>query len=398
MEDSKCLSFDFDVESVDNPCRFYDEGSHTHVHEMDGTFWLGAAGLTDAAPSIVDDWESFAIVDIDGVNSVPSDGKINSFKWYGSNPNGVSFYVYRFVSDNIYEVIGTMVSTSTIVGEENFIEVDPPIDVKKGDILGWTWDGAPAFGFDDSTIGQIRYKNGNTGGPTNPGETWEFDQGPVGRRYHMSTSFIPNDAFVPSEPRNYCAAAICQGHCGPVMDAGTTAFAWGVWEGFYTLNWRPSAIMPVGNDCPSGISAVQCWTDPLTSIIWAYGVGGEDCHSTCSLAGVTSADYKCDVNTPITGGFDEVSEIMSHFTNPYNTNDADEFTCDPGGCWNGESSNQIRIHEYNSDCYVPTNDQEYSCTARFGNSNCYGQRFNQVCPCAVGCSWAAGPDCEESQE
>ena len=101
----------------------------------------------------------------------------------------------------------------------------------------------------------------------------------------------------------------------------------------------------------------------------------------------------CDEGAPITGGFEEVSRIMANFENEFNTNDVGAFTCTTGGCWNGDSNKQIMIHEYNSNCYVPTNNQKYICDARFGNANCYGQRFNQVCPCKAGCSWAAGPSC-----
>ena len=178
------------------------------------------------------------------------------------------------------------------------------------------------------------------------------------------------------------------------MHGGTKTFSWGVYNNHYTLNWRPSARLPSGgSECPSGIGAVQCWTDPDTGVLWAYGVGGEDCHSTCSLAGATPADLMCDEDSPITGGFDEVSRIMSNFENTYNTNDAGEFTCTTGACGSGVSSTQIRIHEYNSNCYVPSNSDKYSCDTKFGNANCFGQRFNQVCPCKAGCSWAAGPSC-----
>jgi hypothetical protein len=65
----------------------------------------------------------------------------------------------------------------------------------------------------------------------------------------------------------------------------------------------------------------------------------------------------------------------------------------------GETWRQISIHENNSDCYVPTDSltggalNKYICDARFGNANCFNQRFNQVCPCVPGCSSAAGTSC-----
>mmetsp|Transcript_15749 Transcript_15749/g.23861 ORF Transcript_15749/g.23861 Transcript_15749/m.23861 type:complete len:203 (+) Transcript_15749:1318-1926(+) len=182
------------------------------------------------------------------------------------------------------------------------------------------------------------------------------------------------------------------------MGGSTTTFSWGVYQNFYTLNWRPHARIPADGDgdntCPSGIEAVKCWRDTDSDILWAYGVGGEDCHSTCSLAGATPSAYQCDETTPIDGGLAQVSDIMSNFgPNTYNANDPGEFTCNLGRCWSGTSSRQIAIYEYRSDCYVPTNTDVYVCGSKFGNANCYGERFNQVCPCVPGCSWAAGGVC-----
>ena len=330
MEDTtfNCLSYDYDPTT--DSCRFFDEASITYVKLVDDKLWLGSPDETGTKPSKVDGWESFSMIETDGANEVLIDVRITSFKWFGSNATPVRFFVYRsaFV-DDVYEVVGQARASMTNVGVENIINLDSAIKVKKGDVIGWTWEGLPAFGFDYSNGGEIRYKNEeNSGGPTNVGDTWEFDKGPEGRDYHVAASFVPDGNYSTSgSPRNYCAAALCQGHCGPVMHGGTTNFAWGEFENHYTLNWRPSATLPAGNECPSGISNVKCWTDPESGILWAYGVGGEDCHSTCSLAGANPSDLMCDVDSPITGGFDEVSKIMSKFENPYNANDTGEFTC-----------------------------------------------------------------------
>jgi hypothetical protein len=407
FDDLTCLSYDFDDDT--DTCRFFDEASITHVQIIDGTstgtgtlgLWLGSPGKTGTEPSIVDAWESFSMIETDGSNKVPTDGQITSFKWFGSNPSPVRFFMYRPSVDDyrydwtIFEVIGQARAATTTVGVENIVTVNPAIQVQKGDVIGWTWEGSPAFGFDQSSAGQTLYKNEeHSGGPTDVGDEWEFDGGPEGRDYHVAASFLPDEPYETSgTARNYCAAALCQGHCGPVMHGGTTKFSWGEFENHYTLNWRPSARLPSGgNECPSGIEAVKCWTDQETGILWAYGVGGEDCHSTCSLAGAAPSDLMCDVNSPITGGFEQVSQIMTNFDNPYNDNDVEEFSCTTGTCWGGETWRQIAIHEYSSDCYVPTSEQ-YTCDAKFGNANCLGQRFNQVCPCISGCSWAAGPSC-----
>lgn len=397
MNNPQCLSYGFDENFDPNPCHFYDQSSLTHARRDPNdmtAFLLG--GETTEPPQSFDTFESFSIVDIDGSRTVPSDGRIVGFKWYGDNSNAVDFHVFRLVSSSIYEVVGTIHAPSTIRNQENSIS-GSEILVKKGDVLGFTFIGAPAFGFTDrSRFGQVRYTDENSGGPSSIGEMWDFNRGPLAREYHFSAMFQLTVSVIESTPRNYCAAGLCEGHCGPVMSNTTTIFAWGEYENHYTLNWRPNARLPFGgNVCPSGIQAVRCWTDNSTGILWAYGVGGEDCHSTCSLAGATSSDFKCDENSPIVGGFDEVSKIMANFENPYNENDLDEFTCTTGSCWSGESNKQIMIHEFNSNCYFPTNDQQYTCTTAFGNANCFGQRFNQVCPCVPGCSSAAGPSCEE---
>lgn len=394
LDDEACLSFDFrpeDAAGESSSCGFYDELSLTKAQVIDGTVWLGRKELTDAKPQAMDTWEN-VMVDVDGANSF-LDGKITGFKWFGSNTNGVHLQVFRRVSADVYELVATVFAASTVVDAENSLSVDPPIPVQRGDFLGFLWDGAPAFGFSEGDGSVVfKYKR-NDGGPTEVGQRATLES-PLSRRYHVAASFVPDGVIVPGPSRNYCAAKLCQGHCGPVMSAGTTAMAWGVYDNKYTLNWRPGATMPVGGSCPSDIEAVRCWTDPATGTLWAYGVGGEDCHSTCSLAGADPSDLKCDVASPITGGFEEVSNIMSNFENPYNPVDAEGFACTTGRCGN-TSNSHIKIHEYNSNCYAPVDTAAYSCSSWRGNANCQGQRFNQLCPCTEGCTVTGDPECKE---
>ena len=398
MDDLDCLSFGFNASASTNPCSFYNDASATYMYPYaneDDAYWLGDPDI-DNGPSTTESWRNFTMINVDGSNSVPSTGTLSEFKWFGKSSDPIDFHVFRLVSNNEYEVIGTINAPATNVGQVNFLAVNPPISVKKGDVLGFTYIGNAAIGFDDSLDGQYLYSDENSGGPSNVGDMWTFTGGPTPRRYYFSARFNPDTKVESHTAEKYCAAGLCRYHCGPVMSRTTTTYSWGVYENFYTLNWRPNPTMPMGGDtCPSGINVVRCWEDTSSNILWAYGVGGEDCNSICSLAGASSLDYKCNENVPITGGLDEVSSLMSNFENPYNENDADEFTCTKGGCWNGGSSNQVMIHEYNSNCYVPLNDDKYVCTARFGNANCFGQRFNQLCPCTPGCSYAAGPTCEE---
>ena len=394
MNHDTCLSFDFknDADEGDQ-CRFYNEASLTHAYASEGKFMIGNPEMTTVKPLDIDTWSDFNMVEIDGSQTMPGSGIITSFSWYGSNTNGVTFLILRLESDNTYQVIGKVTAPSSTLDVENTITVSPPIAVQKGDVMGWTWEGKPAFGFDYSIAGITLYHRGDgSDGPDNVGDSWTFDKGPLSRRYHMSAAFVPGWTYEMEAPRLYCAAALCRGHCGPVMTGSTKTFAWGVYEGLYTLNWRPETRIPYGGDtCPSGIEAVKCWEDEENDVLWVYGVGGDTCHATCSLAGVTPDNLKCDASTTV-DGFDGVSQIMSHFENPYNDADTDEFTCSTGRCWGGENWRQILIHEYNSNCYTSTNT-EYTCDHMFKSINCFGERFNQLCPCVRGCSEAAGSSC-----
>ena len=208
MNDASCLSFDFDGTSKE--CRFYDEASLTHAHTEGGTYWLGAPTFTNSAPAVVDTWKSFSMIETDGSNSFPVDGQISGIRYYGSNSNGVDFFVYRFVSENVYEVVGKLSAASTTVGAENTVTASPAISVQKGDVVGWTWKGAPAFGFTENKEGQVKFRNKqNSGGPANVGDQWTFDKGPYGRHYHMALSYTPNQSLTVTESPNYCAAALC---------------------------------------------------------------------------------------------------------------------------------------------------------------------------------------------
>merc|ERR1719188_158187 len=167
----------------------------------DATFWLGEPTITDKAPSEVDGWVSFSRLDPNAV--APLDGKITMFKYFGSNSNGVDIFMYRLVPGKIneYKVVDMVSVSSTTVGEENVVEANPPINVKKGDMLGYTWDGLAAFGFDGDHRGKIRFRNANnSGGPKSVGETWKFDGHPLGRRYHIAAFFIPSNGLMFSEP------------------------------------------------------------------------------------------------------------------------------------------------------------------------------------------------------
>jgi len=202
-----------------------------------------------------------------------------------------------------------------------------------------------------------------------------------------------------SSPWEYCRADRCGGHCGALLNPEVTTFSWGVWNDWYTLNWNPNPRLPSGGtECPSGINTVRCWDDTAESgLIWAYGAGGDNCHVMCSLVGASPSDFMCDVDSPITNGFDEVASIMTHFDNPYNENDPDEFTCEPGICFGGVVEHGILIQEeQNSNCYVPKDSHtQYACDNKLGiKPNCWGKRFNQVCPCIPGCGPGAGPSCE----
>lgn len=206
MDDLSCLSFSHDAGA--DLCEFYGEEGHTIV----SSGFIGDLDKTSTAPQSVDGWFDFSVIDLTETNKVPTDGTINEFTWYGSNPSPVRFFYYRHVSDNTYEVVGTARASQTTVGVQNTLTVSPPINVQAGDVMGFTWEGAAAFGFTNSKGGSVRYSNEGSGGPTSVGEQFTIPNGKLARVYHVAAAFVPASPLQTSTSVKYCAAAHCDGH------------------------------------------------------------------------------------------------------------------------------------------------------------------------------------------
>lgn len=171
----------------------------------------------------------------------------------------------------------------------------------------------------------------------------------------------------------------CKGHCSAVMESGDgLLMSWGEYDGWYSINYHCHPVVPtLGDQCPSGIDVVRCHHDSSSGILWVTGLGGpwaQTCNEVCGLAGATQTSYHCDSSVRISS-YSEVSELLHEFGG---------FECQPGNCFDGKSPAEFNGAVYSlasNRCYFPDGSKEYSCDAKCGNANCFGDRFSQMCPC-----------------
>jgi len=388
--DAECLSYAYLSQDGQLSCRFYAEGSPpaTPLYDAQGLAWVGPQSqIDDSSADSVDQfdvWTSYTTINTWGEDAFPADGWVHGFKWLGgaSNDAGVSFHVFRRQGEGgTFDVVGTVTAAATTLNASN--SIDAHIQVQAGDVFGWSYSGAAAFGFQPKGRREILY--GNEGEPTSTEAGASFTPvGSAGRHYSVAAAFSPNEqpqAQTPTEhtfEHTYCRAGICNGHCGPLLREGSPSFAWGVDEstGWYTFGWRPNVEIPTyGGECPSGIEVVRCYNESATGTTWVYGNGGRaTCHDTCSLAGYNYNSLKCNDEKPIEN-WSRLSDIMSGFG----------FPCHVGMCGSGYSwkESQVRIDEETQACYISRNNASYTCSARIrGNNACIHQA--NLCPCMEG--------------
>jgi hypothetical protein len=153
---------------------------------------VGARGFTTNAPNTVDGWQGFSEIDSFLGDSFPSAGQVTGFKWYGSNPTDVRMGVWRPQSGNTHTLLGQVTCSTTNVGGENTCSAD--IAVQAGDVLGWTFIGQAAFGFDYVNLPNwitVRWCGSNGCGGRDVGQTMDFP-GTGARRYHVAAIFTPS--------------------------------------------------------------------------------------------------------------------------------------------------------------------------------------------------------------
>jgi hypothetical protein len=153
---------------------------------------VGARGFTTNAPNIVDGWQGFSEIDSFLGDSFPSAGQVTGFKWYGSNPTDVRMGVWRPTGGNTHTLLGQVTCSTTNVGGENTCSAD--IAVQAGDVLGWTFIGQAAFGFDYVNLPNwitVRWCGSNGCGGRDVGQTMDFP-GSGARRYHVAAIFTPS--------------------------------------------------------------------------------------------------------------------------------------------------------------------------------------------------------------
>jgi len=136
---------------------------------------------------------------------------------------------------------------------------------------------------------------------------------------------------------------------------------------------------------PRVLEAIACAANytcfqQSASLIWVMkndgNINGPNCASECAYALCGSGTiHACNPDQPIVEGtnFDAVAAGLG-------------FKCRSGSCWNSKTSvNQMWVSINNATdktCYFPSNSTGgYDCTGNPGNANCFGERYNLVCPC-----------------
>jgi len=116
-----------------------------------------------------------------------------------------------------------------------------------------------------------------------------------------------------------------------------------------------------------------CFDDDETNIVWVIGSRTSTCSDTCDdFSG--SSEYTCKENQPIfrDESFDRIAEGLG-------------FTCKSGGCGNFNPGDMMWVSKdfkdsKNPSCYYPTSEN-YGCSGKTGNANCFGTRYNLMCAC-----------------
>lgn len=96
---------------------------------------------------LLDGWKSFS--EVNTGFSIPSDGTIGQWEYFGGSTSGVYLQVYRLVSGSNYKLIGQNFVKKSVNKKINkvIVKANDRINVKKGDFIGWTFVGKAAFGF-----------------------------------------------------------------------------------------------------------------------------------------------------------------------------------------------------------------------------------------------------------
>mmetsp|Transcript_36386 Transcript_36386/g.43826 ORF Transcript_36386/g.43826 Transcript_36386/m.43826 type:complete len:665 (-) Transcript_36386:187-2181(-) len=118
-----------------------------------------------------------------------------------------------------------------------------------------------------------------------------------------------------------------------------------------------------------------CFEEEANDVVWVMAGGtGSPCSDVCESGISGSAEFKCK-SDQITY---KNKELFDHIAQGLG------YDCNNGSCWNSSAGNMMWVergdHE-NRNCYFPKDADLYSCSATNNNANCFGERYQMVCPC-----------------
>lgn len=149
------------------------------------------------------------------------------------------------------------------------------------------------------------------------------------------------------------------------------------------------------------VTAIQCspgytCIDGDNGVSWVMkndgNTNGPNCDQICQSAlcvtGNSGKFYVCDPTQKLPNNYSQFKGVA----------DALGFNCTTGGCWNGVAPGDgimvvsIKGNTTKS-CYYPTSGN-FKCGNDPGNANCFGERYNLICPCVskpleIACSWSS---------
>ena len=136
-----------------------------------------------------------------------------------------------------------------------------------------------------------------------------------------------------------------------------------------------STVVNAEITCNSGY---ECWEDSNSNLVWVVGGGtSENCQTVCANSLNNQGDeYRCKPDQPIIANTEDFNQSP--------ISDGLDFECVNGWCWGSSTGNGMMYIQSGTNsqrqCYYPSSDV-FSCDTNIGNANCFGTRFNQLCPC-----------------
>lgn len=132
----------------------------------------------------------------DSAKPIKEDGQINSWKIFSKNNNPLKLIIYR-AEGNTFSVVGCSEVTKPKVGANEF-PLDNPIQVRKGDLVGWYYPGGASIAFTAGPEGGTYYSpaySAQTALTTHCNRIYAIEVCGV-KALDVSISYIFNDGLV----------------------------------------------------------------------------------------------------------------------------------------------------------------------------------------------------------